>query len=93
MRLDLIATSTCLLTPKMTTVPLSLMLRPSCGLPGEYLYSTNSSTLLRLLREKTELRSSVLERFEADLRVSTRVPLLAVELSERTLTEIGYFID
>ncbi len=93
MRLDLIATSSCLLTPKMSTVPLSLMLRPSCGLPGEYLYNTNSSSLLRLLRDKTELRTTVLERFEADLRVSNRVPLLAVELSERTLTEIGYFID
>ena len=93
MRVNLIAHSTLPLTPHAATIRLSLTIRPSCGLPGDFVYSTDSATLLGMLREKTELPSSVLERFQGDLHISPNVRLLGVELNNRVLTEIGYFID
>jgi hypothetical protein len=75
------------------TIPLSLTIRPACGLQGDYKYKTDSAALLQLLREQTDLPSSVLKRFEKDLYAPIGARLLAVELSERVLTEIGYFID
>lgn len=81
--------STC---PEFGTIPLSLMIRPACGLPGDFTYSTDSSALLGMLRQETDLPSSVLDRFKLDLQMAKRGRLLAVELSERTLTKIGYFV-
>ncbi len=46
-----------------------------------------------MLRQKTELRLSVIETFERELEISKSARLLSVEMSERTLTEIGYFVD
>ena len=73
-------------------LPLSLTLRPSCGLPGDYVIPTNSRTLMRML-ETTDLPSAVLNRFKGELYKSSQARLLGVSLSEQTLTEIGYFID
>ena len=75
------------------TIPLSLTIRPACGLQGDYKYKTDSAALLQLLRQKTDLPSPVLQRFEQDLYAPYGARLLAVELSERVLTDIGYFID
>jgi hypothetical protein len=75
------------------TIPLSLTIRPACGLPGDYECPTDSATLLRLLRRQTDLPDSILQRFEENLRTSVGARLLGVELSERVLTEIGYFVD
>lgn len=75
------------------TIPLALTIRPACGLPGDYEYSTDSRALLQLLRGQTDLQDSILQRFEAGLRTPVGARLLGVELSERVLTEIGYFID
>lgn len=72
---------------------ISLTVKPACGIPGDFLYSTDRITLLRMLRRKTELRSGVLERFEQELSIARQARILAVELSEETLTEIGYFVD
>jgi hypothetical protein len=49
--------------------------------------------LLRLLRRQTDLPGYVLETFARSLRTTADARLLAVELSESVLTEIGYFID
>jgi hypothetical protein len=46
-----------------------------------------------LLRQKTDLAATVLERFEGKLGGPVGARLLGVELSERVLTDIGYFID
>ncbi|MFZ0747217.1 MAG: hypothetical protein WAM85_22630 [Terracidiphilus sp.] len=73
--------------------PLSLTIRPACGLPGEYQLPTDREALMRLLRQKTKLRASVLERFEGKLSAPVGARLLDVELSESVLTEIGYFVD
>ena len=75
------------------TLPLSLTIRPACGLPGDYEWLTDSAALLRLLRRQTDLPDSVLQRFEESLRSAHGARLLGVELSERVLTDIGYFVD
>ena len=75
------------------TIPLSLTIRPACGLQGDYKYKTDSAALLQLLRQKTDLPSPVLQRFEQDLYAPFGARLLAVEQSERVLTDIGYLID
>lgn len=75
------------------TIPLSLTIRPACGLPGDYECPTDSAALLRLLRLKTDLPGSVLQRFEQSLHAPMGARLLGVELSETVLTDIGYFID
>jgi hypothetical protein len=48
---------------------------------------------MRLLRQKTNLSGSVLEKFESKLYALSGARLLGVELSESVLTDIGYFID
>ncbi|MGA9669207.1 MAG: hypothetical protein WBQ94_08365 [Terracidiphilus sp.] len=74
-------------------IPLSLTIRPACGLPGEYQFPTDSESLMRLLRRETSLAAPILERFEGKLCAPLGARLLGVELSERVLTDIGYFVD
>ena len=75
------------------TIPLSLTIRPACGLPGDYDCQTDSKTLLRLLRLKSDLPAYALERFEEGLRNRLGAKLMGVELNDCVLTDIGYFID
>ena len=79
--------------PNAVTIPLTLTIRPACGLPGDYECATDSAALLRLLRRRTDLPGYVLECFEKNLRIPLGARLLAVELSESVLTDIGYFIE
>jgi hypothetical protein len=74
-------------------IPISLTIKPACGLPGDYEYPTDSTTLMQMLRKQTDLPSTVLQRFEGSLTAAPGARLLGVELSNRFLTEIGYFID
>jgi hypothetical protein len=74
-------------------IPISLTVRPACGLPGEYEYRTDSAALLLMLREQTELPATVLQRFEEKLRAFHSARLLGVDLSDIALERIGYFID
>jgi hypothetical protein len=71
----------------------SVRIRPACGVPGEFFFSTNRRSLLRLLRRATELRSAALERFEIELAVAKKATLRGVETSDSVLVQIGYFID
>ena len=75
------------------TLPLTLTIRPACGIPGDYECPMDGAALLRLLRQQTDLPGYVLEGFEAKLRAPLDARLLGVELSESVLTNIGYFID
>jgi hypothetical protein len=75
------------------TIPLSLTIRPACGLPGDYQYPTDSRALLQMLRQQTDLPAEVIQRFEKTLHTSLGARLLGVELSDSILMEIGYFID
>jgi len=91
MRMNLIARSSG--DPSIGTIPLSLTLKPSCGLPGDYEYPTDSAALIRLLRAQTDLPGTVLQHFEDDIRAGYNPRLLGVELNDSTLEKIGYFID
>jgi hypothetical protein len=70
-----------------------LTIQPACGIPGDFSYTTDNASLVRMLRQKTELRLSTIENFEQELETSKSARLLSVEMSERALTEIGYFVD
>lgn len=67
------------------TIPISLTIKPSCGLPGDYLYLTDSTALLRLLRTATDLPATVLKKFEASLYMSPFSKLLGVDLRDKDL--------
>jgi hypothetical protein len=74
-------------------IPLSLTIRPACGLPGDYECPTDSTALLHMLRKQTDLPDSVLQRFEKEMRAQPGARLLGVELNDSILTHLGYFID
>ena len=93
MRVNLITQVTNPLDPRALTIPISLTIRPACGVSGDYVYRTDSVALLRMLDNETDLPLSVLLRFESEIRRSVKARLLGVELSERLLENIGYFID
>ena len=75
------------------TGAIALKICPACGIPGDYECQMDSGALMRMLRQQTDLPASVLETFEKKLRVPLGARLLAVDLSETVLTDIGYFID
>lgn len=79
--------------PVTGNFPVNLTIRPACGLPGEYSFSTDTASLFRMLHRQTDLPESVLEKFEITLATTSNAKLLAVELSDQTLTQIGYFVD
>ncbi len=93
MRMDLTAQSTDRHMSNFASVPVSLLIKPACGLPGDYSYSTDSQALLQMLKQQTDLPSPVLDRFMSELRYSPSARLRAVELDERVLRKIGYFVD
>jgi hypothetical protein len=93
MRVNLITHSSGQIKPVTGAMTLSLKIRPACGLPGEYEYATDSTTLVRMLHRQTDLPAAVIERFEDRMYTAFNAHLLGVELSEKTLTEIGYFVD
>jgi hypothetical protein len=93
MRVNLITQSTGQYKQGTKNVPLNLTIRPACGVPGDYQYPTNSATLMQMLHKQTDLPDSVLKRFEGNMYQYQSARLLGVELSERVLTEIGYFVD
>jgi len=74
-------------------VPVALTLKPSYGLPGEYVYSTDSSSLIRLLSSATDLAVPDLRRFEKDMFSNGVARLSGVNVSDSVLETIGYFID
>jgi hypothetical protein len=93
MRVNLITQASGQSNAGFGTIPLSLTIRPACGAPGDYEFSTDSATLVRMLHKKTDLPEPVIARFEGQMRQLSRARLLGVELSDKVLTEIGYYID
>ena len=76
----------------LTEDRISLTIRPAASLPGDYSFVTSMDSLRRLLR-RTDLPSTVLERFEMGIYNPKGARLPGVELSEQTFTQIGYFLD
>ena len=74
-------------------VPVSIKIRPACGLPGEHSFTSDSHSLLQMLKQHTDLPSPVLDRFMQELRSLANARLWGVELGDRTLRNIGYFVD
>ena len=70
-----------------------LTIRPAGSLPGDFSYTTDRRSLLIMLRRQTELRLGTLDDFDKQLSLSKCAFLPRVELSDRALTEIGYFVD
>jgi hypothetical protein len=93
MRVNLITEPAGQFRPDHGTIPISLTIRPACGLPGDYQYPTDSAALMRMLRQQTDLPGTVLQQFENNVRASMRARLMGVELNDNVLTKIGYFID
>ena len=93
MRMDLTAQTSDRHMSSFSAVPVSLLIKPACGLPGDYSYRTDSQALLSMLKQQTDLPAPVLDRFMSDLRCAPSARLRAVELDERTLRRIGYFVD
>lgn len=93
MRMNLITHALTPYRPATGSFPVNLTIRPACGLPGEYSFSTDTASLFRMLHRQTDLPESVLQKFETTLAATSNAKLLAVELSDQTLTQIGYFVD
>jgi hypothetical protein len=93
MRVNLITHSLSQSESDRLTSPLALTIRPASGVPGDYHFPIDREALMQLLRQKTELTALTLQNFEMNLHGPLGARLLGVELSEKTLTEIGYFID
>lgn len=93
MRVNLTAQVSTSATPEAGTYPVSLIIKPACGLPGTYEYKTDSAALLTMLHRRTDLNGSVLSEFKRNLQSSKPVRLLGVDLKDQALEEIGYFID
>lgn len=93
MRVNLITQPSGLSQPGKGKIPLSLTIRPAYGTSGEYQFPTDSEALMRLLRQETHLPATALERFEHKLGAPIGARLLGVELGDRVLTDIGYFVE
>ena len=93
MRVNLMTNPSNYSKPGKGNFSFSLTIRPASGFPGEYEFPTDRETLMRLLRQKTDLPAPMLDRFEGKLVTKVSARLLGVELGDNVLTEIGYFID
>jgi hypothetical protein len=93
MRVNLLTQSSGAYKSGSLTIPLTLTIKPSYGVPGDYLYTTDSASLIRLLKKSTDLPTAVLKRFEGSLYTSSSSKLLGVDLKDSTLEKIGYFVD
>jgi len=94
MRISLHArTSLSLSQPCTSNVPLSVLIRPANHVEGSFEYQTDQKSLLKLLREKTDLSGYVLDTFRRDLEQSAQGRLEAVKVRDEVLKKIGYFID
>jgi hypothetical protein len=93
MRMNLITSPVNPTKPHRGTVRYSLTVKSAYGFPGEYQMQTTRDQLLQLLKSKTHLAPTKIERFDRSLGTDAGARLLDVELSEALLTEIGYFID
>lgn len=74
-------------------VPVNVQVRPSRGMFGEHHYMTDSASLRNMLRRHTDLSTPAIDRFMSDLRSASTARLSGIELNDRTLKEIGFFVD
>jgi hypothetical protein len=93
MRVNLFAKTSAGLLNRSGAIPLSLTIKPTCGVEGMFEYATDSTSLLRMLRNETDLNGAVIDRFRSELEILTDVRLLGVALKDEVLEQVGFFID
>ena len=93
MRVNLFAKASSGLLNRSGNIPISLTIKPTCGVEGTYEYATDSAAVLRMLRNQTDLNGTVIDRFRSELEVLDDVRLLGVVLKDEALEQVGYFID
>ena len=93
MRFNLFAKTSQPLLSERQSIPLQLTMKTASGLPSTFEYETSSALLLKMLREEGKMSPYALDLFLDGLRRSRSTPLYGVSLSDKALTELGYFID
>lgn len=93
MRVNLFAKTSAGLLDRSGCIPLSLTIKPTCGVEGTFEYATNSTAVLRMLRNQTDLNGTVIDRFRSELEILDDVRLLGVALKDEALEQVGFFID
>ena len=78
---------------RASMIPLSVTIRPANNLPGSYEYQTDSRTLLRMLRRKTDISGFLLSQLEQDLLVRRELKVPSISVKEEVLQELGFFTD
>lgn len=90
MRFDLDTQPSAITAQNNGSIPVSVILNPSFGRPGAYVYPTDSYDLLRLLEIGTDLPSPVIDSFMGAVFACDNAHLPGVDLSDDVLKAIGY---
>ena len=93
MRFNLFAKSTQPLMSERHSIPLSLVMKTATGTADTFSFETNTAMLLKMLREEGKLSPYALDLFLEGLRHNRNVPLYGVGLSDKALTDVGYFLE
>ena len=93
MRVNLFAKTSPRLLDRSGSIPLSLTIKPTCGVEGMFEFATDSAAVLKLLRNQTDLNGAVIDRFRSELEVLNDVRLLGVAVKDEALEQVGFFID
>ena len=93
MRFNLFAKTSQPLLSERHTIPMQLTMKTAHGLQSTFEYETNSAMLLKMLREEGEMSPYALDLFLEGLRRNRNTPLYGVKLTDKALTELGYFVD
>ena len=93
MRFNLFAKSSQPLVSERQTIPLQMTMKSATGLPSTFEYQTSSAELLKMLREEGQMSPYALDLFLEGLRRNRNAPLYGVKLTDKALTELGYFLD
>lgn len=93
MRVNLFAKTSPGLLDRSGSIPLSLTIKPTCGVEGMFEFATDSTTVLKLLRNETDLNGAVIDRFRSELEILNDVRLLGVAVRDEALEQVGFFID
>lgn len=92
MRFTLAALATSKPVYDSSPATLTVEIRPSRAAFGEHMYTTDLRSLMSMLKS-TDLSGCVLDDFTQQLTSKATARIPSVELKDRFLREIGYFVD
>ena len=93
MRFNLFAKTSQPLLSERQTIPMQMTLKTAHGASSTFQYETDSALLLKMLREEGTMSPYAMDLFLESLRRNRNAPLYGVSLTDKALTELGYFID